>query len=85
MADCKRCGRDIEDSRTVTCSKNPVAYNDDTYLPRVPYGNDETDRCSVCNVMRRVAVHHEGCYMERCPRCGKRLVSCGCLIKNRGM
>lgn len=84
MADCKQCGRDIEDSRTVTCSKNPVSYNDDTFLPRVPHGNDEIERCPVCFVAPG-GFHHEGCYIEKCPRCGKRLVSCGCLIKNRVM
>ncbi len=80
MADCKQCGRDIEDSRTITCSRNLIAYKDDTYLPRVPYGDDETERCPVCFVVPG-GVHHAGCYMERCPKCGKRLVSCGCLIE----
>ena len=69
---------------TITCSKNPIAYKDGEYLPRIPYDDNETERCSVCHVMPG-GIHHDGCYMERCPRCGKRLISCGCVIKNRGM
>ena len=78
MDDCKRCGRDIEDPKTTTRSRNPVAYEDGEHLPRVPYGNDEKERCSVCHVMPG-GLHHDGCYMERCPRCGQRLISCGCV------
>jgi hypothetical protein len=43
MADCKRCGRDIEDPGTMTCSKNPVAFKDGEYLPRVPYDDNGTE------------------------------------------
>jgi hypothetical protein len=77
MVDCKRCGRDIDDPKTTTCSKTLVAYKDGEYLPRVLYEGDAAERCSVCNIMPG-GVHHEDCYMERCPKCGQRLVSCGC-------
>ena len=58
------CGRDIEDPGTITCSKNPVAFKNGEYLPRVPYDGNETERCSVCHVMPG-GLHHDGCYMER--------------------
>jgi hypothetical protein len=51
MADCKRGGRDIEDPGTMTRSKNPIAFKDGEYLPRSPYDEEETERCSVCHIM----------------------------------
>ena len=49
MADCKRCGRDIEDLKTITCSKNLVSFEDGEYLPRVPY--DDTERSDALFVL----------------------------------
>jgi hypothetical protein len=76
MADCKTCGRDIEDPGTTSCSKSSFAYDAGEYLTRTPYDDTETAPCSVCHVMPG-GVHHDGCYMERYPRCTQRLISCG--------
>lgn len=29
------------------------------------------------------AYHHPGCDWERCPRCGRQLITCGCLAVNK--
>ena len=82
MTICKHCGKDIEDPRTTTCIKDYIEYQDGLTLPRKPFDDNENERCPVCHVIRG-AFHHKGCYVERCPRCGQRLVSCGCLIKGK--
>jgi hypothetical protein len=65
MANYKRCGRDNEDPKTMTCSSQPIEYQDDIAFPRMSYADDERERCFVCHVMLG-GIHHEGCYMERC-------------------
>jgi hypothetical protein len=59
---------------------NPVNHKDGEYLPRVPYDDNETERCSVCHIIPG-GLHHDGCYMERgwSSRRGQRLISCGCV------
>ena len=50
----------------------------------VPFG-DETgwrttsDRCGDCGVTRG-GWHHPGCDLQRCPACGRQLMTCGCMF-----
>jgi len=74
---CRQCGKNIHDPRTTTCAGGYVDYPNGESHPRVPYSKDQEDRCPKCGVIPG-GFHHEACYMERCPRCGERLVSCGC-------
>jgi hypothetical protein len=82
MPICKYCGKDTEDIKTITCISGYIEYEDSVSFSREPYSEDEEEKCSVCHVSPG-AYHHKGCYMGRCPRCGERLVSCGCLIIKR--
>lgn len=78
MPKCNRCGKDTDDSNTTTCFNDHIEYPDNEALSRLPHSED--GRCPVCNVIPG-AIHHKDCYMERCPRCENRLISCGCLTE----
>ena len=78
MTKCRSCGKDPNDPKTQTCSRNYIEYKDGVTLVRVPYDDNETERCPVCAVMPG-GLLHDGYYMERCPRCEQRFISCGCL------
>ena len=64
------------------CSTAAIVIDGVSYEP-VRYGSERgwgrlSGRCGDCNVARG-AVHHHGCDIERCPRCGDQSISCGCL------
>jgi hypothetical protein len=58
-----------------SCRELPVPTVDGELAP-VPY--DGINNCHDCNVQPG-GFHHPGCDMERCPRCGAQLISCGCI------
>lgn len=81
MAWCIWCEQEMEDEATVSCTGNTeVGYPDGTILPSVPYDGEQ--RCHDCKI-KPSGFHHLGCGMERCPKCGGQLISCGCLNKDK--
>lgn len=75
---CDWCKNEMLDG--VSCAGNTeVKYPDGTVLPSVAYAPGDPDqRCHDCRAPAG-GKHHPGCDMERCPRCGGQLISCGCL------
>ena len=83
MSKCISCCNDMTEVKS--CNRNAQLWlgkNQQMY-PTIPYINPatfdaENPNCHDCGVQIG-AKHHPGCDMERCPRCGGQLISCGCL------
>ena len=71
MATCIDCK--LEMTTAAGCTLSEVT------IDGVPYPRDRsTDRrCGDCGA-KSGEFHHLGCDLERCPRCGRQLISCGC-------
>ncbi len=82
---CVFCFGDISVDHIVSCENNRfINYPDGgtaTSIPFVPANILEGLRCPDCNV-RIGGYHHPGCEHEMCPRCGGRLLTCGCMDKH---
>jgi hypothetical protein len=81
MALCEDCGREMRE--TDSCTVEEVLLPDGLYA-RVRYGAETEDwgalngrRCHDCNVAPG-GLHHPGCDVDRCPRCGRQQITCRC-------
>ena len=78
MAKCDYCQKEMKDPATTSCTPVTISI-DGADHPQIPYApEDPTRRCHDCGV-ESGGLHHPGCDMEKCPKCGGQLISCGCM------
>lgn len=74
---CEICGRSRHAG--ASCVKTVFLLRCRVYFRRP---NDDQENCCDCGTPKG-GLHHMGCRMERCPKCGQRLLSCGCFDRGR--
>jgi len=74
MAICNGCKREMLE--TDGCDCLPFKFPEGVIQPIKNKGEDG-ERCHDCNC-KIGEYHHPGCDMERCPKCGGQVISCGC-------
>ena len=78
MSKCWDCDKEMMkakacDKKFATIEIDGKEYQRDTHY------FDVNKRCHDCNIVNQDGnLHHYGCDMERCPKCGGQLISCDC-------
>jgi hypothetical protein len=77
MATCQDCKKEMK--RAKSCNKPQYVILDGISFWRDVSYYDHNKHCHDCNIVNEPGnLHHLGCDVERCPKCGGQLISCDC-------
>ena len=78
MAKCEHCQQEMQANEITTCTY-PFVRIGDVLFERNTTHFDYGERCHDCNIENKKGnVHHYGCDMEECPKCGEQMFCCDC-------
>ena len=85
MAACDWCHREM---MTAASCNVDAFHRKGRRFDMIPFGDESSRRtggvrCGDCGVLRG-GWHHPGCDLQRCPACGRQLMSCGCRFDEDG-
>ena len=76
MGVCSDCEQDMETADS--CTFKYIIGADGKYYERSrEHFGEPSGRCGDCGI-KHGGIHHYGCDVERCPKCGGQLITCDC-------
>lgn len=78
MAACPTCSREMLAAHSCRIRLGAVRYGSERVVPE-PW----PDPCRDCGVSSG-GIHHPGCCLEQCRRCGDQLLGCPCAVMAGG-
>lgn len=72
---CKYCNQEMTVAES--CPTFPFEWIGGEVFERVTF-HDENKRCHDCGIVNGVNLHHPGCDVEECPKCGGQVIGCEC-------
>ena len=75
MAICHECKQEMGD--VDSCTYNIIIISGEKYERSREHFAEPDGRCNDCGI-KHGGIHHFGCDVERCPKCGLQLIGCYC-------